>query len=70
MRYSVSVRFSSDGNLQVNGNEITISIKSRPEHGKANRELMKNLAAHFGVSEGSIRIVSGFASRKKVIEVL
>jgi uncharacterized protein len=70
VRYSVSVRFSSDGNLQVNGNEITISIKSRPEHGRANRELVKNMAAHFGVSEDKIRIVSGFASRKKIVEVL
>ena len=70
MRYSVSVRFSSDGRLQVRGNEIAISIKSQPERGKANREMVKKLAAHFGVSEDRVRIVSGFASRKKIVEVL
>ena len=70
MRYSVSVRFSSDGRLEVEGNEIAISIKSPPERGMANWELVKKLAGHFGVSEDRIRIVSGLASRKKLVEVL
>ena len=70
MRYSVSVRFSSDGHLEVNGDEITISIKSQPERGKANRELVKKLAAHFNIDEGRIRIISGLTSRKKLVEVL
>lgn len=70
MRYSVSVRFSSDGRLEVIGDEIAISIKSPPERGKANRELVKKLAAHFGVDENRIRIVSGLASRKKLVDVL
>jgi uncharacterized protein (TIGR00251 family) len=70
MRYSVSVRFRSDGQLQVSGNEIAISINTEPERGKANRELVKKMAAHFGVSEDRVRIVSGMRSRKKVVEVL
>lgn len=70
MRYSVSVRFSSDSKLEVNGNEISISIRSPPERGRANRELVKRLAAHFGVGEDRVRIVSGLASRKKMVEVL
>lgn len=69
MRYSVSVRFSSDDKLEVNGDEILISIKSEPERGKANRELVKKLAKHFGVGEDRIRIVSGLTSRKKIVEV-
>jgi uncharacterized protein (TIGR00251 family) len=70
VRYSVSVRFSSDGRIEVNGDEISISIKSPPERGKANRELVKKLAAHFGVGEDRIRIISGLTSRKKLVEVL
>ena len=69
MRYSVSVRFSSDGQIKVSGNEISISIKSPPERGKANRELVKKLATHFSVGEDRIRIVSGLTSRKKLVEV-
>lgn len=70
MRYSVSVRFSSDGRIQVSGDEIAISIRSPPERGRANRELVKKLAAHFGVSEDRVRIISGLKSRKKLVEVL
>ena len=70
MRYSVSVRFSSDGRIDVSGDEIAISIKSPPERGRANRELVKKLAAHFKVGEDRIRIISGLASRKKVVEIL
>jgi hypothetical protein len=70
LRYSVSVRFSSDGRLEVNGDEIAISIKSQPERGKANRELVKKLAAHFNVDEGRVRIISGLTSQKKLVEVL
>lgn len=69
VRYSVSVRFSSNGKLTVSGNEITISLKSVPERGRANAELLKKLSKHFNVDRGRIRIVSGLASRKKVVEV-
>lgn len=70
MRYSVSVRFSSDSKLEVNGNEISISIRSPPERGRANRELVKKLATHFSISEDRVRIISGLTSRKKLVEVL
>ncbi|TLY05641.1 MAG: DUF167 domain-containing protein [Thaumarchaeota archaeon] len=70
MQYSVSVRFSSDGQLEVIGDQIAISIKSQPERGRANKELLKKLAAHFGVSEERVRIVSGLTSRKKIVELL
>jgi hypothetical protein len=53
----------------VAGDEITVSIKSQPERGRANRELVKKLAAHFGVSAQDVRILSGLASRKKVVEI-
>lgn len=69
VRYSVSVRFGSDGKLTVSGSEITISLESVPERGKANAELLKKLSKHFNVDRGRIRIVSGLTSRKKVIEV-
>lgn len=70
MRYSVSVRFSPDGRLEVNGDEVVISIKSQPERGKANRELVKKLAAYFDVDESRVRIISGLMSQKKLVEIL
>ncbi|MEW5840790.1 MAG: DUF167 domain-containing protein [Thermoproteota archaeon] len=72
-RYLVTVRFSGDGRLEVTEGDnsiiIQVSIKSPPERGRANRELVKRLARHFGVPEPSVRIVSGLASRKKVVEI-
>lgn len=70
MQYSVFVKFSSDNRIEVKGNEISISVKSLPERGRANRELVKKLAIHFGVEEGRVRIVSGITSRKKIIEIV
>ncbi len=70
MRYSVSVMFSSDGKIEIHGDEIYVSIKSQPERGKANRELIKKVAGYFDVSEDRIKIISGLKSRKKIIEIL
>jgi uncharacterized protein (TIGR00251 family) len=64
------VKFSSDKKLQIQGNEITISIRSAPERGRANSELVKLLARHFRVEPGRVRIVSGLKSRKKLVEIL
>ena len=69
MQYRLAVRFSPHGRLEVAGSEIAVSIKSRPERGRANRELVKKLAAHFGVPEQSVRILSGATSRKKLVEI-
>ncbi|MFZ0510692.1 MAG: DUF167 domain-containing protein [Candidatus Nitrosopolaris sp.] len=69
MRYLVEVKFSSSGRIQVNGNEITISIKSEPKHGKASMEMIKKISDFFGVPENSVRIISGPTSRKKIIEI-
>ena len=64
------MRFAKDGRIEVAGDEITVSIKSPPERGRANRELVKRLAEHFCVSEANVRIVAGLASRKKVVDIV
>jgi Uncharacterised ACR, YggU family COG1872. len=43
----------------VEGDKIIISLKSRPERGEANMELIKKLAKYFGVSSSQVKIVSG-----------
>jgi len=65
-----SVRFSSDGKIEVSGDEISISIKSTPEFGRANRELVKKLATNFRVGKAGVKIISGLTSRKKIVEIL
>lgn len=70
MKYLVTVSFNSSDFFHIENNEIKISLKSKPELGKANRELIKSLSEHFKISTNKIKILSGFSSRKKVVEIL
>jgi uncharacterized protein YggU (UPF0235/DUF167 family) len=49
MKYFINVSFNTIELFQVKGNEIKVSIKSKPELGKANRELLKLLSNYFQV---------------------
>jgi uncharacterized protein len=69
MKYFVSINFNTSILFQINGNEIKVSIKSKPEHGKANQELIKLLSNYFQVSSEKIKIVQGIKSRKKVVHI-
>lgn len=69
MLYRVLVEFHKDSVL-VNGDQITVGIKSKPVGGEANREIIKKLAKHFGVSSSNVLIKSGHRSSKKVIEII
>ncbi len=63
------VEFNKDS-IEVKGNEITIGVKSKPVDGKANKEIIKKLAKHFGVSSANIAIRSGHKSRDKIVEIV
>jgi len=69
MIYKVSVTFHKDFIL-VNNDEISVGIKSKPEKGEANRELIKKLSKHFNVSQSQVKITSGEKSRKKLIQIM
>jgi len=47
--------------------EYEVWIKEKPIDGKANDELVKVLRKYF---KKSVNIISGFTSRKKVVEIL
>ena len=70
MKYLVTVSFNSSDFFHIENNEIKISLKSKPELGKANRELIKLLSEHFKISTNKIKILSGFSSRKKIVDIL
>jgi len=46
-----------------------VRVKEPPKEGKANLAVVKLLAEHFGVPKSKVRILSGFGSRNKVVEV-
>jgi uncharacterized protein YggU (UPF0235/DUF167 family) len=69
LRYTVFVKFNPADRIVVYGDQITLSIKSKPERGKANRELIQKLADYFEIDKDKIRIISGMSSNKKLVEV-
>jgi uncharacterized protein (TIGR00251 family) len=46
--------------------KLLIEIKSNPEKGMANKEILKELKKLF---KTEIKIVSGFTSREKIVEI-
>lgn len=69
MLYKVHVEFNRDSFI-INEDQISIGIKSKPIKGKANKEIIKKLAQHFGVSTSQVIIRSGQKSKEKIVEVL
>lgn len=61
----VKVHPNSGRQEVVEGDIVKIYLKSQPENGKANEELLKILKKHFGKR---FRIKSGFTSKNKVVE--
>ena len=51
------------------GESFIVKVKEPPKEGKANQAVIKLLAEHFGVPQSRVRILSGFRSKNKVIEV-
>jgi uncharacterized protein (TIGR00251 family) len=49
--------------------QIKCFLKSPPEKGKANRELIKLIAQALRLQQGQVRIVLGETSRKKRIKI-
>ena len=68
MIYKVQVEFSKEF-LEIKETQINIGIKSKPIKGEANKEIIKRLAKHFGVSTTLIQIKSGHKSREKIVEI-
>ncbi len=69
MIYKVTVEFSKEF-LEIKDNQINIGIKSKPVKGESNKEIIRKLAKHFGVSTTLVHIKSGYKSQQKIIEIL
>jgi len=52
------------------GDSFVVKVKEPPKEGSANRAVIKLLAEHFGVPQSQVKILSGFKSRNKVVEIL
>lgn len=55
---------------KIDDTHFVVSVREPPENGLANRGVVKALAEYFGVAQTRVRIVSGFTSRQKVVEII
>ena len=46
-----------------------VYLKARAEDNRANIELIKTLAKHYKVSSSQVRILKGFTSKEKLVEI-
>ena len=70
MKIQVKVKPNSrTEELSQEGNDLVVKVKEPPREGKANQAVIKLLAQHFGVPQNQVKILSGFKSKNKVIEV-
>lgn len=58
----------SECKLDKNG-ALKCYVKSPPENGKANKELVKMLAKGLGLAQGEVEIMAGETSRNKRIKI-
>jgi len=71
MKIQVKVKPNSKTEeLSQEGDSFIVKVKEPPKEGKANHAVIKLLAEHFGVPKSHVRILSGFRSRNKVVEVV
>jgi uncharacterized protein (TIGR00251 family) len=70
MKIQVKVKPNSrTEELSREGASFMVKVKEPPKEGKANQAVIKLLAEHFGVPQSQVRILSGFRSKNKLIEV-
>jgi uncharacterized protein (TIGR00251 family) len=65
----VQPRASKSEIVGVHGDSIRIRLAAPPVDDAANAELISLIAAQLGVPKRNVRIVTGRASRRKVVEI-
>ncbi len=54
---------------KIDGSNFLVAVKEQPVDGKANKAIVKALAKYFSMPSSAVSIVSGHASRQKIIEI-
>lgn len=55
---------------RIDNNNFNVSVTAPPVKGLANQAIIKIVAEYFKIAPSRIRIVSGFTSRQKVLEII
>ena len=58
-----------EGIDKIDDLNYVVSVKEPPIKGKANEAIRNALAVYFKVASSRIKIISGYSSRNKIIEI-
>ena len=71
MRILIKARPNSREEIvkKISENNFEVSVKEPPVKGLANKAIIRMLASYFHISPLSIKIISGYTSRQKIVEL-
>jgi uncharacterized protein (TIGR00251 family) len=71
MRISVKAKPNSKHEKveKIDETNYVVSVKEPPIKGKANEAIKNALAVYFKTGSSCVKIISGFSSRNKIIEI-
>ncbi len=69
VRIEVYIQGLKTGLAGTHGGLIKIRIAAPPVENAANLALIDFIAKHFGIAKRCVRVVSGAASRRKILEI-
>jgi len=55
---------------KIDEQNYVVSVKEPPIKGKANEAIRNALAIYFKIGSSNVKIISGYSSRNKVIEII
>jgi len=55
---------------KIDDNNFVVSVKEKPEKGKANDAIRNALAVYFKTASARVKIIGGYSSRNKIVEIL
>jgi len=72
MRISVKAKPNSREEKieKLDDSSFVVSVKEPPVQGQANEAIIRALADYFNVSRSQVRIISGWISRQKILEII
>lgn len=63
------VKIADPKMFEENANHFEIFVKEPPLEGRANKRVIELIAEYFNTAPSKIKIIQGFKSREKVLEI-
>jgi uncharacterized protein (TIGR00251 family) len=69
IKVKVKTKAKKDSVIKMSEDTFSVSVKTKPEEGMANKKVIELLRDYLKVYNGDIRIVSGHHSPSKIISI-